>query len=53
VVFNSCAGHFLTFFFKMGRYCAVIGCTSRLHDYLNRKLDNGLRFFSLPAVKEK
>jgi hypothetical protein len=41
---------FLSFCLKMGRYYAVVGCTSRSHDYLNRKLDNGMRFFSLPAV---
>ncbi|XP_018025383.1 uncharacterized protein LOC108680962, partial [Hyalella azteca] len=41
-----------SFCLKMGRYCAVVRCKSRSHDHLNRKLENGIRFFSLPAVKE-
>jgi hypothetical protein len=41
----------------MGRYCAVVGCTSRSHDYLNRKLAYTakiiLSMLSLGGLKEE
>ena len=31
----------------MGRYCCVVGCKSRSHDYKGRKISNGIRFFTI------
>jgi hypothetical protein len=41
-----------SFCLKIVCYCATVRYTSSSHDYLNRKLDIGMHFFSLPNLKQ-